>query len=163
MTSFAKISLMALVISISIQSAQAASSGTLQLSGTVAAVNDLVVTANASNNTSLNILSGETAKNVASVAETSNNGSGYTISLSSVNGGQLKHATNATKKTNYTVSYGGGSYNQPSTTPTTVKSVSSLGALTTNTSQVLVTVTALAGAPAGTYSDTLTLTIAANP
>jgi hypothetical protein len=141
----------------------AASSGTLVLSGTVPLVNDLAVTANGTNNTSLNISGGESAKLVASVAETSNNATGYTITLASANGGQLTNAADATKKTSYQVSYNGGSYAQPSAAAATVKSVSSLSAQTTNTSAVRVTVTAYPGAPAGTYSDTLTLTIVANP
>jgi hypothetical protein len=141
----------------------AASSGTLVLSGTVPLVNDLVVAANGTNNTSLNISGGESARLVASVAETSNNATGYTITLASANGGQLTNTADATKKTSYQVSYNGGGYAQPSAAAATVKSVSSLGAQTTNTSAVRVNVTAYPGAPAGTYSDTLTLTIVANP
>lgn len=152
-----------LALLVSVNTAQAASTGTLVISGTVALVNELVITANGSNNTNLNITGGESAKLVANVAETSNNGLGYTVTLSSANGGQLRLASDATKKTNYQLSYNGGSYSQPSASAATVKTVSSLGALTTNTSPVRVNVTAFANAPAGTYSDTITLTIAANP
>lgn len=141
----------------------AASSGTLLLSGTVPLVNDIAVTANGTNNTSLNISAGESAKLVANVAETSNNGTGYTVTLSSANGGQLKNSSDASKKTTYQVSYNGGSYAQPGTLPVTVKTVNSLSAQTTNTSAIRVNVAAFANAPAGVYSDTLTLTIAANP
>jgi len=61
----------------------------LNISGTVALVNTLVVTPNGTNNQTLNITGGETGKNVATVAETSNDANGYAISLSSANGGSF--------------------------------------------------------------------------
>lgn len=155
--------LMALVLLALPANSRAASSGTLLLSGTVPLVNDLAVTANGTNNTSLNITGGESARLVASVAETSNNATGYTVTLSSANGGQLKNAGSASSQTTYQVSYDGGTYAQPGTAAATVKTVNALGALTTNNSAVRVNVTAFPTAPAGTYSDTLTLTIVANP
>lgn len=146
------------------QGAWAASSGTLTLSGSVAVVNSIVITANGSNNTTLNITSGESGKNVAAVDETSNNAAGYTIQMYSANAGELRHTVDSSKKTTYTISYGGGSYTAPpsSSSPVTVKSVSSLSGLTTSTSQVLINVAAYSTAIAGTYSDTLTLSIVAN-
>ena len=143
-------------------SAFAASTGTLKVSGTVAVVNDLVVTPNGTNNTTLNITAGESAKNIASVAETSNNGAGYIIQVSSANAGKLVHSTDNTKFTNYTISYGGSSYAAPNANPTTVKTVSSLNGLTTQSSAVSTNVTAYPSAIAGTYSDTITLSIVAN-
>jgi hypothetical protein len=149
---------------IAISSANAASSGTLTLSGNVAAVNDIVVTPNGTNNTSLNITSGETGKGVASVAESSNDLNGYKITMSSANGGQLQLAGNSAKYTTYQISYAGGSYVTPplSASPVTVKSVNSLSALTTATSTVAVNVTAYPTALAGTYSDTVTFSIVGN-
>ena len=138
----------------------AAISGTLVLSGTVALVNSIAITPG--NNTTLDIVAGESAKNVASVAETSNDLLGYKVYLSSVNAGQLKALTDPTKLTSYQVKYDTGSYVTPTALPVQVKNVTSLSALTTNTSQVLVNVTAYAVAPADTYSDTITLSIAAN-
>ena len=138
----------------------AASSATLTVSGVVALVNDISVTPNGTNNTSLNIVGGETAKNVASVVETSNNAQGYVIQMSSANGGKLKSSSN-NQQTSYTISYGGGSYAAPNTNPTTVKTVNSLTGLTSNTSQVAINVTALPTASAGTYSDTITFAISA--
>jgi hypothetical protein len=140
----------------------AASSGTLTLSGTVGLVNDLVVTPNGTNNTTLNITGGETGKNVAAVAETSNNGLGYKITVSSVNGGELRLATDAAKKTTYQISYDGGSYFTPTIAGIAAKNVTSLAGLTTNTSQVLVNVVAYPAALVGSYSDTVTFSIAAN-
>ena len=140
----------------------AASTGTLRVSGTVSVVNDLVVTPNGTNNTSLNIIAGESAKNIASVAETSNNGMGYIMQMSSVNAGKLVNATDATKFTNYTISYNGASYAAPNANPTTIKTVSSLNGLTTQSSPVLTNVTAYPAAIAGSYSDTVTFSIVAN-
>jgi hypothetical protein len=142
----------------------AASSGSLILSGTVAATNDLVVTPNGNNNTSLNIREGENDRNVATVSETSNDFAGYRIQMYSANGGKLQLAGSSSKQTAYQISYAGGSYVTPPlvASPVTVKSVTSLDALTTATSNVLVNVTAYSGAPAGTYSDTLTFSIVGN-
>lgn len=151
-----------LVLSLVANQAIAASSGTLIISGTVAPVNDIVITPNLANNTSLNITGGETAKNVASVSETSNDILGYKIMISSVNAGKLKHTVDPTKLTAYTISYGGAAYSAPTALPVQVKNVSSLSALTTNTSQVLITVTALPAALAGSYTDSITLAIIAN-
>jgi hypothetical protein len=144
--------------------AVAASSGTLTLSGTVAAVNDISISANGSNNTSLNILNGETGKNVASVTESSNDLNGYKIQMYSANGGQLQLAGQPSKHTTYQISYGGGTYTTPplAASPATVKNVSSLSTLTNATSPVMVNVAAYPSALAGTYSDTVTFAIIGN-
>lgn len=147
-----------------VQSAYAVSTGSILLSGTVAPINEIVITENSANTMSLNIGAGEAAKNIASVVESSNNAAGYKILMSSVNAGELRHTLDATKKTTYRVSYDGGTYTAPGSTlsPVVVKNVSSASGLATHTSQVLVNVTALASALAGNYQDTLTLTIQAN-
>lgn len=143
-------------------SAHAASTGSLVLSGTVALINSIVITLNGSNNTTLDIVNGESAKNIASVAETSNNPIGYKIMISSANASELRLSSDGTKKTTYQISYDGGSYTTLTTTPTQIKNVSSLTGLTTYNSAVLINVSAYANAPAGTYSDTVTLSIVAN-
>ncbi|MGZ3694946.1 MAG: fimbrial protein [Bdellovibrionota bacterium] len=140
----------------------AASSGTLLLQGTVAPVNDIVVTAVAGVNNALNIVGGQTNLTVANVSETSNDLLGYKIMMSSANAGELRNASDATKKTTYTLAYDTGSATAPTTTPTQVKNVSTLAGLTTNASAVKVNVTAYPTAPAGTYSDTVTLAIVGN-
>lgn len=139
----------------------AASTGTLLLQGVVNLVNDIVITANA-NATTLNILGGETNKLVASVAETSNNLLGYHIEMSSANAGQLKHTIDSSKQTAYTVSYNGGAAVALTATPQTVKNVASLSGLATANSNVNVNVTAYPTAIAGTYQDTVTISIVAN-
>lgn len=140
----------------------AASSGTLIVSGSVAVVNNIVITPNTTNNTSLSITGGETAKNVASVSEQSNDPLGYKIFISSVNGGELRNITDPTKKTTYTISYDGAAASAPTTVAVQVKNVTSLTALTTDISAVTINVVALPAALAGTYSDTITLAIVAN-
>lgn len=140
----------------------AASSDTLLLQGSVTAVNDISVAAVSGANNSLNITGGVSNLTVANVSETSNSLLGYKINMSSANGGELRNTSDATKKTTYTISYDGGSAVTPSTSAAQVKNVTSLGALTTNSSAVKVNVTAYPTAPAGTYNDTLTFSIVAN-
>jgi hypothetical protein len=142
--------------------ANAASSGSLIVSGSVSMVNSLVVTPNVANNTSLNITGGESAKNVASVAETSNDLAGYKIMMSSATGGLLVNQSNSANSTAYQVSYNGGAAQSITSAGIAVKNVASLAALTTNTSAVAVNVTAYPSAPAGVYQDTLTISIVAN-
>ncbi len=140
----------------------AASTGTLLLLGTVPVVNDLVVTSNSPNNTTLDILAGESAKNVASVAETSNNLNGYKIYISSASGGFLVNTSDASAKTSYQIGYDGAAAVAPTVAPLEVKNLTSVSGLATNNSAVTVDVTAFATAPAGTYEDTLTISIVAN-
>jgi hypothetical protein len=159
-----KRSILATLVMAAATSTYAASTGTLTLSGNVAAVNDITVTPNGTNNTSLNIMGGESGKNVASVTEVSNDINGYKIQIHSANGGQLQLAGQPSKYTTYQISYAGGSYTTPplSASPVTIKNVSSLSALTSSTSAVAVNVAAYPTALAGTYSDTVTFTIIGN-
>lgn len=138
----------------------AASTGDLTISGVVAPINDIVITPKAAA-TALNILAGETAKSVADVSETSNSATGYKISMRSANGGSLNNTSSPTvKKTAYTVAYAGSStYVSLTTVDQVVKSVSS-SSLVTNSSDVSVNVTAFGTAPAGTYQDIITISIA---
>jgi hypothetical protein len=142
---------------------QAAQTGTLTLSGVVDVVNEIVVTPNAQA-TNLDILGGQSNLTVASVSETSNNLAGYRIELFSANAGELVHESDSTKKTDYRISYDGAKEITPPAAgaPVTVKTVTSLNELTTTTSDIQVGVTAFPSAPAGTYSDTVTLSIIAN-
>ncbi|MBF0360886.1 MAG: fimbrial protein [Oligoflexia bacterium] len=139
----------------------AASTGTLNLSGTVAAICNITINA-VTEATQLNITGGESARKVASVDEQSNSITGYKIFMSSANGGELRNTSDATKKTTYTVSYNNGTTQAPTTTPVEVKNKSALTGLTTETSDVKVSVVAFPNAPSGTYTDTITLSIQAN-
>lgn len=142
-------------------SAVAATSGTLLISGTVATVYNLTITPN-SDATNLNITGGESAKLVGQVTEQSNATNGYSIKMKSANGGQLVNGSNANIKTSYKVGYSGQSSVTLSTSDQTVKTVSALTGLTSASSDVKVDVTAIPNAAAGTYSDTITVSIVAN-
>lgn len=153
--------LLFLAVGLMAGSVMAASSGTLLIMGTVSSSNDIVITPNA-NATTLNITGGEVNKTVASVAETSNNLAGYKIMMKSANASKLVHNTDSSKSTGYTVSYNGGSAVTLTTSDQQVKNISALSGLTTNNSAVAVNVAAYAAAPAGSYSDTITISIVAN-
>lgn len=142
--------------------AMGATTGSLLLSGIVAAVSSLVVTPNGTNNTSLNLTGGEAAKNVATIAETSNDVLGYKITVASTNGGTLNNTLDITKKVSYKISYDGAAYVTPTILPLQVKNLASLAALTTHNSLILVNITAAPTLVAGTYNDTLLFTIVAN-
>lgn len=135
-----------------------ATTGTLVLTGVVGVLYSLTVnpTTAASN---INITAGETATLVATVSETSNNPLGYKITMSSANAGKLKNGT--LDETSYQVSYNNGSPVTLTTTPTTVKTVSSMVSMGTVSSDVKVSVTAKPDALVGTYTDTITVTIGA--
>ncbi len=144
-------------------SALAASSGNLLVQGTVGIVNDIVVTPVAGVNNNLDILAGESNLKVADVEESSNNLTGYSISMSSVNAGTLVHNSDNTKSTPYTISYDGATATAPTASPAVVKNVASLTGFTQNFSEVKINVTAYPSAPVGVYSDTITFAISANP
>jgi hypothetical protein len=150
-----------LVSSILFTSGAAQAAETLNLSGVVALVSSIAVTASGSYN-SLNITDGESGTTVASVAEQSNDLAGYTITMASSNGGYLQNASDSSKQTAYTISYDNASAVSPTTSAQVVKTVSSLSGLTSASSPVKINVTAYATAPAGTYSDTVTFAIVAN-
>jgi hypothetical protein len=82
--------------------------------------------------------------------------------MSSANAGMLKHTVDASKETSYTVRYDDGAAVALSAVPQVVKNVSSLSGLTPDTSNVNVDVTAYPSAIAGTYQDTVTISIVAN-
>jgi len=142
--------------------AQAADTGTLILSGTVVSACNLVVTPNGANNTTLNIVSGDANKLVANVQETCNNATGYKINVKTVNGGELRHTSVPSLKTTYTLTYSGQTVT-PTTNYQQVKNVTVLNSPANVTSTVHVSVAPYAAALAGTYSDTVTFQIVANP
>ncbi len=141
-------------------SAYAATTATLLLKGSVPTITEILVTPDAAAQT-LSVTAGTSALKVASVTETCNSRNGYDIFLSSLNGGKLVHTIDATKSTTYQLSYATASLITPSTTATKVKSVTSLSALTTQISDVKVSVVAAPGLIAGDYVDTVTLSIVA--
>ena len=148
--------LLALVLS---TATYAATTGTLSLSGTVAQELSITVTAEGAA-ASLDLSATQTDLKVATVNEKSNSNTGYTISAKSTNGSLLKNG--ALDQLAYTITYDGGSAVTLTTTDQVVKTVSTAG-LHDNDSDVDITYT---GKPAaqmivGTYTDTITFTIAA--
>jgi hypothetical protein len=139
----------------------AAQSVDLLLSGSVSAIYDLQITPKPES-TTLNIVAGENNLSVATVSEQSNALNGYKINMRSANGSQLNNTADSTKSTSYTISYDGATAVILSTSDQTVKTVSSLPGLTTVASDVSVNVAPYGTAPAGTYTDTVTISIVAN-
>ncbi|MDE1149355.1 MAG: hypothetical protein PW843_22605 [Azospirillaceae bacterium] len=129
--------------------ALADTSGSVKLSGTVALSCSVAVT---DNNASLNILSGSSNITVGAVVETCNDGAGYTITVTSANGGSLKSSANGAQPVSYTTIYDGQS-------ATGTVNVSRSSAQFGKQATIAVTVPANAQAIAGSYSDTLTVTI----
>jgi hypothetical protein len=138
------------ILSLSLTStALANNSGTIQLKGTVAAVCTIQVT---DSSASLNITGGENNKPVGTVQENCNSGSGYTITITSQNGGNLKAGNAAVS---YQVNYDGQTSGLDSAMVVT-RQTAQFGKTTT----VGVSMAANATAVAGSYADTLTLQIA---
>ena len=137
----------------------AASTGTLILQGVVGVYYNLAVSPDGSNNTSLDILAGESGKSVANVLEQSNDPNGYKISFLSANAGLLKNGV--VDQVSYQIKYGSGGLVSPSATYQTVFTSGSMVSPASQSQNVKVSFAAKPGALAGTYSDTLTFQIAA--
>lgn len=148
--------LIAAIFALAGESALAAdTSGTLQLRGTVPVTCTLqVVDAGAS----LDLLAGEANRQVGTVSETCNAGSGYQITLSSANGGQLGGGTGGTgQKVAYTVSYGDAAAAGLAQPVTVSRPAAAFG----RTQPLSVSLPAQSRLAAGDYQDSLTVTIAA--
>jgi hypothetical protein len=141
----------ALVATLISAPALADTSGTVKLSGTVSLTCTVAVT---DAGAQLNILSGSSNVAVGSVVENCNDGAGYTITVASSNNGTLKSSATGAQAVAYTTSYDGTNGSGASF------AVSRSGAQFNKTSAVSVTVPANAQAIAGSYADTLTITIA---
>lgn len=130
----------------------------LVISGTVLPICNIEVAATVAA-TALNISGGESATTIANVTEQSNSPAGYTVSVSSLNNGNLKHATIAGEEFAYQLSYDGAASFSPTTAPAVVKTSGPLPGFTTDVSAVQITFPAQATAMVGTYSDTLSFTL----
>ncbi|HYC02928.1 MAG TPA: hypothetical protein VED40_06525 [Azospirillaceae bacterium] len=149
---FARTALFAAFATLMISGAAAAqSTGSIILKGNVplnctVAVTDL--------NQSLNLNGGENDKQVGSIVENCNSGTGYNISVSSTNAGRLKNSLG--NEIGYQVKYDGNGG-----TLTSALQVTRTGAQFGKTSPLAVS---LQGSPqyiAGNYADTVTITITA--
>lgn len=133
----------------------AATTGTLNLRGSITQNISIVVVQNAAAQ-SLNLDIAETDIIVGSVNQISNSNTGYKISLSSANNGKLKFNS-------YLASYTlklGNNVVALSSAPVVVKTVSGAGVY--NVTEDLKVSHAVQVNVAGYYTDTLTFTIAAN-
>ena len=113
--------------------------------------------------TALDIKGGENNTKVATVTETSNAPNGYTVTLSSQNGGVLRNGLVASASdVPYLASYNGGPEQAIQAAGVEVKSVAGSGGASTQSANDLnVTIAAVPDAAAGTYTDVLTVNITA--
>ena len=138
----------------------AASSGDLDLSGTVATQCDVTVTATATA-ANLDLSTAGVSVNVGSVNETCNDPDGYTVTAQSANSSVLSPIGTSTDSVPYTFDYDATTFDLSGGGAVTVTDVNAA----TGAAGVDRTVTIDFAAPgfiaADTYTDTLTFTIAA--
>lgn len=136
-----------------------ATTATLALSGSVAPLTSITVTPDP-NAGALPLGTAVTNLKIATVVELSNNKAGYTVSLSTLNGAQLKESAGSDSLA-YTLTYGGSPVSfvgsSATLTATTQRSSSAAGR-----SSDLAISFAAAFLNADSYTDTLTFNIAAN-
>ncbi len=138
----------------------AATTGTITLSGSVAAATAIVVTGVGGYN-NLDLTTSQTNLQVANVREINNTANGYTVRMSSANAGALKNGTAGS--ITYTAKYNGVTANL-AVAPVTVTSSPAANAVVNVVKPLSISYTGVAADSlmAGTYSDTLTFTITAN-
>lgn len=157
--SVSKFFLFAFVVSQIGLSAMAATQGSVILQGTVAKVVSLSVTGIGTYN-ALDLSATATDLDVATIDEASNDPSGYTVTLASSNSGALKNGNIGS--VNYTAKYAGTSVTLSSTAQTITNAGTTTSTVSASkTLSVSYSGQALSNLMAGTYSDTLTFTIAA--
>lgn len=130
--------------------------GTLQLKGNVP-VNCGITVVPVAKATTLDLLNGETGIAVGNSTEVCNNANGYTISLTSANGGKL---VNGSLNVPYSLKYGNDTvFRNLLTTPALVKTVPNMTSKATAISTILITVPANPNLVNGDYSDIVTITM----
>ncbi|MDD2729941.1 hypothetical protein [Malikia sp.] len=127
----------------------------LDLRGTVA-LNCTISVSPTAKATSLNLQVGEQNQTIGTVTEDCNSGTGYTVSLTSQNGGQLRSGDANAPLTSYTASYDDATGSIASGLTATRN-----GAFFGRTGNLLINIPANAQAIAGNYSDSISLVIAA--
>lgn len=130
--------------------ATASSSGSIQLRGVVPTICTVAVTETGA---SLNLTQGQTSVPVASVREECNAAAGYSVSITSRNGGQLR-ADGGQSGVGYTLHYGDQSGTGQLLTDRSVSNSERTGTLS-------VTVPANRELPAGEYTDIVTISVSA--
>ena len=153
MNRFFQIAAAAALVAFAGASAHAATSGAVKLSGKVDAVCQVAVT---DHSAALDLVKGETNAKVATIVEDCNDPQGFKISFASQNGGDLK--SDAGHTADYTVNYdstqnrdlnGGMQLNRQE-------------AQFSESHELTVNIPSSDTRTAGTYTDTITVTIAAN-
>lgn len=141
-------------------SALAATSGLITIQGVVPKVVAVTVTGVAPFN-ALDLTTTQTNLPVANINEQSNDTNGYTVTASSANAGQLKNG--AVGSIAYTARYNAVSF-ALTVTPVAITTVAISAAVVNVTKSLTISYTGTPSASnmSGTYSDTLTFTIAAN-
>ena len=139
--------------------AHGATTGSITISGSVPVATAIVVTSVTGYN-NLDLTASPVNLTVANVREINNTANGYTVTLASTNAGQLKNGTSALA---YTAKYNNVTVTL-SATATTVTTSPPSTAVVNVVKPFTVSYTGAAAETmtAGTYSDTLTFTIAAN-
>lgn len=139
----------------------AGTTGDIVLTGVVNPLVDIAVSSE-STASNLDLHTTQTDLLVGTTVETSNTQTGYQILISSANSGFLVHNSGA-DSLSYTLKYGGNSV-ALSTTPQ-VAINNSTGGVSVQNRDVQISYTGVpqSSLVAGTYSDTVTLTIQANP
>ncbi|HUX41634.1 MAG TPA: hypothetical protein VMV83_10760 [Rectinemataceae bacterium] len=132
------------------------STGTLSLSGSVAAVTTITVTPDA-NASALPVGVATTNLQIATVVELSNSKAGYTVTLSSANGATLKE-TSGTDSQAYTLTYGSNPVTFTGSTATLTTSTTR-SATAAGSSNILYISFPAAFLNADSYTDSLTFTI----
>jgi hypothetical protein len=145
--------IIALALITSAAAASAATTGVLTLQGVVAAATAITVTG-AGGFSELDLATSANDLQVASVREINNTTNGYTVSLTSQNAGVLKNGSIG--NVNYTAKYNSQAVTLSATPVTVTTSAPSTKGFTISYAG-----TAAANMMVGTYSDTLTFTIAA--
>ena len=140
--------------------AQAALTGSITISGSVPGATAITVTSAAGYN-SLDLTASPSDQTVANVREINNTANGYTVTLASTNSGLLKNGT--VGQLAYTAKYNGSSVTL-SSTPVQITNAAPSNSIVNTVKAFAISYTGVASDTlmAGTYSDTLTFTIAAN-
>jgi hypothetical protein len=153
------------IVGLSLLMAQVGSTATLNISGEITNVCTLDSVTPSGSATTLPIVAGGNDIVVGTTSVTCNNGAGYDIDASSANNGLLVNDTSPNNTTAYNFEITGtGSQGEISLTTSdqNVVSHTSLAApITSDSRNIEVDVTAVSIAYAGTYEDTITITLTA--
>lgn len=149
-----------LTVTLSSSLASAQTTGTITLSGSVPAATAIVVTGVGTFN-NLDLTTTQSNLQVANVREINNTPNGYTVRMTSANGGLLKNGSIGSLT--YTARYNGVAANL-NTSPVTVTNASASTSVVNVLKPLTISYTGVSADSlmAGTYSDTLTFTITAN-